>query len=268
MIGDSWTDVTGFGFGRSYFERVLGEHGCKVSSVCIAIPGTTASMWSLPAALTALTAAVKAYKPDYVWMTLGGNDALSEMPSCARTGKSADECALQLTSQFRPQLAAIVDTINDAAPNARVTGFGYDTMFGGVGCSLITHDLFPQCWKDGESGNSCFNREFLQIQAGWEDVASNRSFVEAVSILGATQVAGGDPKASTDPNDRHINMDEMGPAKYWPTSMECFHPGTGTGDDKIAGAVYPDVGAHVVMEEFYKVYWSKQQDVCAADVTV
>ena len=34
-------------------------------------------------------------------------------------------------------------------PAARVTGFGYDTMFGGLGCSLLTHDIFPQCWSRG-----------------------------------------------------------------------------------------------------------------------
>ena len=44
------------------------------------------------------------------------------------------------------------------------------------------------------------------------------------SILGATQVAAGDTKASTGA-DRHIDMDKMGPAKYWPNYEGCFHPG-------------------------------------------
>merc|ERR1711924_492742 len=75
-------------------------------------------------------------------------------------------------------------------------------------------------------------------------------FVDDCSILGATQVAAGDAKASTDPNNRHIDMDAMGPAKYWPDYLACFHPGILPKDSD-------DTGAMVVMEEFYKSYWSK-----------
>ena len=75
--------------------------------------------------------------------------------------------------------------------------------------------------------------------------------MDLVSILGATQVAAGDPKASTDPRNRHIDMDKMGPAKYWPDWLACFHPSI-LPDNSV------DNGAMVVMEEFYKVYWQKQ----------
>lgn len=99
-------------------------------------------------------------------------------------------------------------------------------------------------------GNRCFNTQFLRIQQGWDWIAGNRSFVDPVSILGATQVAAGDAKASTDPKNRHIDMDAMGPAKYWPNYLACFHP-------SITPQNSDDNGAMVVMEEFYKVYWSK-----------
>lgn len=81
--------------------------------------------------------------------------------------------------------------------------------------------------------------------------------MDQVSILGATQVAAGDTKASTDPNDRHLDLDKMGPAKYWPDYLG-FHPGMLGGDDS---------GAMVIMEEFHKVYWSKQL-TCSATKSV
>lgn len=262
IVGDSWADIVGMGGNESFFEQKLVEHGCEVSSLCVAIPGSTASFWAGNLFLDALKLAIKAYKPDFVWGTLVGNDALDSMPDCASTGKSEVECADELMATAVPNVLKLVDAIHEAAPAAKITGFGYDTMFGGPGCGLLTRDIFPQCWgKDRPrgSGNRCFNTQFLRIQDGWGYVAGNRSFVDPVSILGATQVAAGDEKASTDDNDRHIDMDKMGPAKYWPTYLACFHPGI-TGDD--------DSGAMVVMEEFYREYWSKQPAVCSASIAV
>merc|ERR1719230_2433756 len=96
-----------------------------------------------------------------------------------------------------PNMEKIVDAVHEANPTARVVGFGYDTMFGGLGCGLVTHELFPQCYKVGGGGNRCFNQEFLRIQETWDTVAATRSWVTNTSILGATQVAAGDTKAST-----------------------------------------------------------------------
>jgi len=258
VIGDSWAAVVAVNGNQSYFERKLVEHGCHVHSTSLAIPGSTSSNWVKPVLIRALKVAVAAYKPDFVWMTLVGNDALESMPDCAKSNKTAEQCADQLVGTAVPNIFKIVDAVHEAHPAARITGFGYDTMFGGLGCELVTHDIFPQCWsKDvphGE-GNRCFNTQFLRIQEGWDWIAGNRSFVDPVSILGATQVAAGDKKASTDPNNRHIDMDAMGPRKYWPDYLACFHPGLYPQDSD-------DTGAMVVMEEFYKVYWSKQTSVC------
>ena len=63
-----------------------------------------------------------------------------------------------------------------------------------------------------------------------------------VTILGATQIAGGDTVAKIGAP----NMDKTGPAKYWPDTLECIHPSRGAKDS----------GAMVVMDEFYKQYWS------------
>jgi len=249
VVGDSWGTLTavGSGIGVSFFERKLKEHSCPASSVSIAIPGTTTADWlgdwNGPMKVAAKLA-------DYVWIVLMGNDALLEMPDCATLEKkSAAECGDKLFAEMTAALGKIVDDVHEANPNAKIVGFGYDTMFGGLGCRFVTSDMFPQCYKIGGGGNRCFNTEFLRIQETWDTVASNRSWVTNTSILGATQVAGGDAKASTDPASRHIDMDKMGPAKYWPDYLGCFHPGVFGGDNS---------GAMVVMEEFYKSFWAKE----------
>ena len=124
IIGDSWADVVGVGGNQSFFERKLVEHGCHVHSTCLAIPGSTSGLWVKKPVLAALIAAVAAYQPDYVWMTLVGNDALESMPDCAKTGKSAEQCADQLIDTAVPNAFKIVDAIHKGHPAARVTGFG------------------------------------------------------------------------------------------------------------------------------------------------
>jgi len=253
VVGDSWADVVGFGGHKSFLGKVLQKHECAVAApTCIAIPGTTTDTWSNGLVLSALKAAAKHY--DYVFFTLVGNDALDKMPDCAEDkNKSAVQCGDELMLEVIPNMYKMLDAVHEANPDARVVGFGYDTMFGGLGCSLATHSMFPQCFNGQdvpkEQANQCFNTQFLRIQEAFDWLDGNRTFMDSASILGATQVAAGDTKASTDPNDRHIDMDAMGPAKYWPNYEACFHPGVFGGDDS---------GAMVVMEEFYKVYWSKE----------
>jgi hypothetical protein len=264
VIGDSWADVVGFGWGESFLGRVLKKHGCNNHvPACIAIPGTTTDIWSNGIVLAALKLVVKRY--DYVFFTLVGNDALDKMPSCASADptKSSVQCGDDLMAEVLPNMYKMVDGIHKGNPDARVVSFGYDTMFGGLGCGSVPKDMFPQCYNGQdvpkEQGNRCFNTQFLRIQEAIDWLDGNRTFFDSASILGATQVAGGDTKASTDPNDRHIDMDEMGPGKYWPVYEACFHPGVFGGDDS---------GAMIVMEEFYKVYWSKQLSCDSASIAV
>jgi len=267
VIGDSWADVVGGGgsVGQSFLMKRLKNHSCTATSSCIAIPGTTASMWASAAFIAATKAAAKT--ADYVYIMLVGNDALDLMPDCAqKEKKTAEQCADELMAQALPNMYKIIDAIHEANPNAKVVGFGYDTMFGARGCGAISHDVFPQCWSStapAGQGNRCFNTQFLRIQEAWGFAAGNRSFVDKASILGATQVAGGDTKASTDPANRHIDMDKMGPPQYWPLTMECFHPSVDNCKDGDVNAC----GATVVMEEFYKDYWSKQSSVCPSGET-
>ena len=112
------------------------------------------------------------------------------MPDCAAQKKTAAQCGDELYASMMVHMGNIVDAVHEANPQAKVVGFGYDTMFGGLGCALVTHELFPQCFgllKKG--GNACFNTQFLRIQQVWHDTAANRSWVDEANILRATQVA-------------------------------------------------------------------------------
>jgi len=266
VAGDSWADVVGEGGSESFLMKRLAAHGCNATSSNIAIPGTTSGMWATAPFSAGLKVAAKG--ADYVYLMLGGNDCLDLMPNCAQEKKSAAECGDSLVANATANVNKLLAAIHEANPKTRVVGFGYDTMFGATGCGAITHEILPQCWSSGVpagSGNRCFNTEFVKIQGVFDSLAKTLSFVDEASILGATQVAGGDQKASTDPTNRHIDMDKMGPGKYWPLTGACFHPGF-TACDDTGGST--DCGANVVMEEFHKVYWSKQPSVCPSSNVV
>jgi hypothetical protein len=122
-------------------------------------------------------------------------------------------------------------------------------MFGGLGCSVITADVFPQCYAANKTQPStrCFNDQFVKIQGVWDSFAAQRPYVHALNLLGTSQVAGGNKKAAVGKPD----LDKFGPAKYWPLTLACIHPSTDGGDAS---------GAMVIMAEFYKQYWAKALD--------
>merc|ERR1711907_289131 len=245
IMGDSWGTVSP---ATDHFQAELKEHNCPLDGFTnIAIGGTTAKQWASSGLFGHMNKVKKEAKVhDHIWITLMGNDALAEMPDCASAGKTASECGDVMMKDALQNMGTILDGIHEANPNAKVVGFGYDTMFGGLGCSLITHQLFPQCWKNKTESNPirCFNTQLIRMQEAWETLAKTRPYVHPVNLLGTTQVAAGDAKAAIG----KPNLDKMGPRQYWPDTLGCIHPST-TGGDKS--------GAMIIMEEFYKQYWSK-----------
>ena len=114
---------------------------------------------------------------DQIWITLMGNDALAEMPGCASEGKTAAQCGDMLMKNVLARMGTILDGIHEANPSAQVVGFGYDTMFGGLGCSLLAREMFPQCWKNASepSPTRCFNTELVRMQQAWETLGLSLS---------------------------------------------------------------------------------------------
>jgi|EP00937_MAST-01D_sp_MAST-1D-sp2_P005069 hypothetical protein len=242
IMGDSWGTISP---ATKYFELELNNHKCPIEGFTnIAIGGTTAKQWS--GALKMAKVKEQAKSHDVIWITLMGNDALAECPGCASSGKTAAECGDSLFASVQKSMTTILDGIHEANPSAKVVGLGYDIMFGGLGCSVIQRDIFPQCWKNKSVSNPvrCFNTELVRIQELWDDLAQKYDFVTAVNILGVTQVAGGDSVAAVG----RPNMDKTGPAKYWPITLECIHPSQGATNS----------GAMAIMDEFYKQFWSNE----------
>jgi hypothetical protein len=246
IMGDSWGTVSP---ATKYFEKELNEHSCTPGFpgfTNIAVGGTTAKQWASPLFMPRVKKQAPSH--DLIWITLGGNDALAQCPLCAAEGKSAEECADELIVKATKWIDTILDGIHTANPNAMVVGFGYDIMFGGLGCELITRDVFPQCWNKTLTPKDpirCFNTQFIKIQKVWETFAAARPYVTALNLLGTSQVAGGNKKAAVGKPD----LDHFGPSKYWPDSLGCIHPSQ-TPDDDTSGAM-------VIMKEFYNQFWSK-----------
>lgn len=264
IAGDSWgTDIGGGSIvGESVFSRGLKRHSCPGSVKNIAVAGSTAAQWQDGRLMSKLQKQVAG--KDYVWMTLMGNDALSDCPSCAKNKtKSAEECGDEFIAGVRTRMQTILDGIHAANPQTRVVGFGYDIMFGGLGCTAVTDTVFPQCYRDTsatkEEKTRCFNTQFVRLQTLWEELAETNDFVDAINILGVTQAYPAkeqdpDPKAAVGAPD----LDQFGPAWAYPDTLACIHPSLGlTGTS----------GAMVVMEEFIRQYWGPQLG-CAGNETI
>jgi len=86
-------------------------------------------------------------------------------------------------------MSAILNGIHEANPNAEVVGFGYDTIFDGLGRCLIQKEIIPQCWSNKSDADPlhCFNTELVRIQEAWETLASTRPYAKAIPL---TQLAG------------------------------------------------------------------------------
>jgi hypothetical protein len=240
IMGDSWGTVSP---ATKYFQKELKAHDCPLGGFSnIAIGGTTAKQWSAAAKMKEVE--IEAAKHDFVWVTLMGNDARAVMPDCAKTGKTAEQCGDLFIEEAMGYMTTIVDGIHKANPEAQIVGFGYDIMFGGLGCTAAAQSIIPQCWKGEKNYTNpveCFNTQIIRIQHDvWDKLAAAKSWVTAIDMLGATQIAGGDKKATIG----HPDLEKMGPAKYWPLTNGCFHPGE-------------PAGAEIIMGQFYDQFWSK-----------
>ena len=256
VMGDSWgTDIAGGmdAGGVSAFDRKLREKGCNFTATSIAIPGTKTNDWDTAGMLDMVKVLSK--KADYVWITLMGNDALAEMPACARTGKSAQECGNEFIGNVFRHMLPILDAIRVANAKTRVVGFGYDILFSGAACLPIAKSVFPQCWNTTSTTNTtaeldpestkCFNTQFVRIQELWQEFASDLHWVDTIDVLGTTQAAGGFPGTAPGKPD----LTKFAPDGFFPIELGCIHP-----------SLLPleTSGAMAIMDEFHKQYFASK----------
>jgi len=238
IAGDSWGEE-----GGSAFQGMLSTYSPNTTLNNIAIGGTTALEWAV-GKLGALKTAITA-DTTHVWLTLGGNDAIQgPLPVCGLVEKkSAEECTTEELARIKGHMVTIIEAIHKDSPKVRVLGFGYDIL--GMGklpiCPPLARGIFPQCIDAAEGFNTCFNTQFVRIQAMWEELAQTYDYVDTVSMLGTLEAAGGDTSASTGKPDL---------AKFSPNDLmqsNCIHPTQGWGG-----------GFGVIFKKQWTLYWSKQ----------
>eukprot|EP00756_Hemistasia_phaeocysticola_P031044 Hpha_TRINITY_DN16328_c2_g1::TRINITY_DN16328_c2_g1_i2::g.61594::m.61594 len=239
VAGDSWGSE-----GKAEMQDMLKAHSPNTTLQSVAVSGSTAAQWSGGKYLKNLQGALKA-DTTHVWLTIGGNDAIDgPLGTCqSKQKKSAAECTSEMLVSIKGNITAIIDAIHTEAPKVRVLGFGYDLM--GMDklpiCPLMSKELFPACKNAPEGFTTCWNTQFIRIQAMWEDLSKQYAFVDTVSMLGTLQAASGDAKAATGSPDL---------SKFSPNSLmqiNCIHPTRGKSG-----------GFDIVFEKQWDLYWSKQ----------
>lgn len=245
VAGDSWGTE-----GAKSFRKVMHEHSPDTEIHNIAIAGTTAANWMNWPMFGSLKK--HAESADYLWLTLGGNDALFNIPKCSQDkNKTAQECADEFMGTVVPRFEKILEGIHEANPNIKILGFGYDVL--GMNklplCPPIALEVFPQCNHAPEGGSgsdyiSCWNKQFTRIHTdGWERFAQKYDFVDTVNLLGSLQAAEGDPEAA---------IGKPNYAKWSPKDLmqvNCIHP--------------TDAGFEIVFENLWDLYWKKELPTAA-----
>jgi len=249
VAGDSWG-----AFGAKPFVNMFRKHKSNASVYNMAAGGTTTEDWSEGPVLDDLLHVASLPRTQRIWMSFGGNDAIEKLPLCAMEtdpatgeGKTIDQCTDELMAKVLVYLDRMLALIKKTNPNARIVGFGYDIM--GLGklpmCPLVAPEIMPQCWNQTvhpEGHIHCFNQQFLKIQGVWDMMATTSrglGIVDTVTLLGTLQAYGNDTQARVG----HPDLDKWGPNNLW--QLNCIHP-------------TEDVGFPVIFDEFWDLYWSKQ----------
>lgn len=240
VAGDSWGTE-----GAKSFRKVMHEHSPDTEIHNIAIAGTTSTNWMNWPMFGRLKK--QAETADYLWLTLGGNDALAIIPGCTGDkSKTAQQCGDEFMDTIVPRFETIIEAVREANPNIKVVGFGYDMM--GMDklpiCPFTARQVFPECTHEPEGGSgsdyiSCWNHQFTRIHTdGWEKLAQKYEYVETVNLLGSLQAADGDAEAA---------IGKPNYSKWSPKHLmqwNCIHA--------------TDEGFEIIFENWWNLYWSKE----------
>ena len=213
----------------------MGKHGLTVDNH--AVGGTTAAEWALDK--TALKKAVDK-NPDakYVWLSIGGNDALGAMPS--------GEPISTIISKAIKNTYTFVDVLFEAHPSIKVVQFGYDILnwkSNGIQCEIMGGSIFGPYCTHAVKNTTCDNTVFERLQNEYVDVVSQHYQSQgknhtAVDLVGTLQAAGGVKGASTG----HPVLSQPSPASL--LEGNCIHANA--------------KGFTAIFEALWDVYFSRQ----------
>eukprot|EP00483_Globobulimina_turgida_P005835 UN05845 len=141
IIGDSWGTK-----GGKELEAVFKEHGATWQVANYAQGGTTTADWAKnPNRM--VNDINKNADAQYVWLTIGGNDAADYLPSCTKKHPLPDEqCINQVLNTSITNIEIMLNPVFQQHPNIQVVHFGYHLMNFQKGyCSLERTDFNDGC---------------------------------------------------------------------------------------------------------------------------
>eukprot|EP00483_Globobulimina_turgida_P005907 UN05917 len=180
IIGDSWGTK-----GGKELEAVFKEHGATWQVANYAQGGTTTADWAKnPNRM--VNDINKNADAQYVWLTIGGNDAADYLPSCTRKHPLPDEqCINQVLNTSITNIEIMLNPVFQQHPNIQVVQFGYDLMNFQKGyCSLEGQDLMHGCNDQA----LCINTQFVKIQGAVDYMATQFANYTSINLLGSLEL--------------------------------------------------------------------------------
>lgn len=198
VFGDSWGAL-----GPSYhmIEDMFKWKGVSATVRSTAVSGTRACQWSMNPANLPLAAGLlfPPKGPDFVWLSLGGNDLLD--PSylkCSRLARDLHEalaCVQTITYQTNLCEFALLDKLYEAYPHTKVVQCGYDFQCGAGLCLPI--ERFPFCHESIVCANALGRAwERFLVEPVVERYVEAPGWFTAIDVDGAAQSAADMPGAT------------------------------------------------------------------------
>eukprot|EP01083_Nonionella_stella_P285916 973179_1 len=176
IIGDSWGTK-----GGKELQAVFKEHGATWEIANYAQGGTTTADWAKhPDRM--VDDINKNPDAEYVWLTLGGNDAADYLPGCTRKHPLPDEqCINYVLNESISNIEIMLNPVFEQHPGIQVVQFGYDIMNFQKGyCSLEGQDVMHGCNDQA----FCINTQFTKIQQAVDFLATKYANYTSINLLG------------------------------------------------------------------------------------
>lgn len=236
VFGDSWGAL-----GPSWrtLTDMFAGHGVSAQVKSTAVSGTMACQWAqIPQNLaSAANREFPGTGPDFIWLTTGGNDLLTEeYKSCSLKSKTYDEalvCATTQAEKSRKCNEILLDKLYAVFPKTQVFQCGYDFQCAAGNC--IPSSRWPYCGHN-VSCTDTMGRKWARKLLKPLDRKFGEPRYKSIAIDGACQKAGNVPRADIG----NPNMKRGSPCKLM---LGCEHPAPGS------------IAAYTIGEAFWNLYF-------------
>ena len=124
LVGDSWAEKAG-----NPLKEVLKKHGSPLEVVNKGIGGSTAKQWAEePNHVRTLVEENGGKDVEFIWVSVGGNDAQADLPGCQAFGGSPSTCVAKCIASVLGSTRKFLDPVVAAYPDVKIFQFGYDIL--------------------------------------------------------------------------------------------------------------------------------------------